>query len=111
MSTQERRNLYPGGNDGFVCGRCALEVRPLRNGSFRNHCPGCLWSRHVDHTPGDRASNCGGYMEPIALLGSSAKGWRIRQRCLACGHEHTNDAALDDPEQPDEWDALMEIEG
>ncbi|WDF05905.1 RNHCP domain-containing protein [Shouchella hunanensis] len=34
------------------------------NGSYRNHCPFCLYSKHQDIIPGDRASTCGGLMEP-----------------------------------------------
>ncbi len=104
-----RRNFLGSGNDAFVCGHCSSDVLPLANGSFRNHCPHCLWSRHVDVVPGDRASSCGGLMEPVAVEGSSAGGWKITQRCVDCGHERANVAALDDPRQPDDWDALADI--
>ena len=33
----------------------------------RNHCPICLFSKHVDCKPGDRKSKCGGKMKPVAL--------------------------------------------
>jgi hypothetical protein len=86
-------------------------VRALARGSVRNHCPACLWSRHVDRVPGDRAEPCGGLMAPVKLLGASASGWTIVHRCLACGFERANRAALDDPEQPDDWDALRALAG
>ena len=34
----------------------------------RNHCPNCLISLHLDNEPGDRAADCGGQMEPVAVL-------------------------------------------
>lgn len=45
-------------NTGFVCEFCHAEVYPLVNGSYRNHCPRCLFSKHVDDSLGDRASHC-----------------------------------------------------
>ena len=44
-------------NTAFSCLRCGLEVVPLSNGSYRNHCAECLYSKHVDVVPGDRASS------------------------------------------------------
>lgn len=36
--------------------------------AHRNHCPYCLWSKHVDlDVPGDRKATCLGAMEPIGL--------------------------------------------
>ena len=52
-------------DDGFTCVHCGREVKPLGYSS-RNHCPFCLWSRHVDINPGDRANPCGGDLEPIS---------------------------------------------
>jgi hypothetical protein len=40
--------------DGFTCLHCKLRVPGQAWGTkHRNHCPACLWSRHVDITPGD----------------------------------------------------------
>ena len=61
-------------NRAFVCLRCGLEVVPLSNGSYRNHCPRCLYSKHLDVAPGDRASFCEGMMEPIGVRHRSGKG-------------------------------------
>lgn len=83
-------------NTGFICWRCGFDVPALVGGSFRNHCPQCLWSQHVDEQPGDRAAACGEPMEPIAVE-PSRKGWRVRHRCRSCGHVSVNRAALDDP--------------
>ncbi|MDP9272278.1 MAG: RNHCP domain-containing protein, partial [Chloroflexota bacterium] len=52
----------------FRCVHCRLDVPMDAPGTqHRNHCPGCLWSRHVDDLPGDRDSDCGASMEPIAI--------------------------------------------
>lgn len=92
-------------NVSFSCLHCGAAVLPSATGSFRNHCPRCLWSRHVDVFPGDRAAGCGGPMAPVAL-DHTGKGWMIVHRCLDCGHTGRNRAALDDPVQPDDPAAL-----
>lgn len=81
----------------FVCGHCRAAVEPLEHGSYRNHCPHCLWSRHVDDKgPGDRASLCKGMMEPVELESRGNKGWMIVHRCTVCGKTIPNKAAPDD---------------
>ena len=45
-------------NTGFACVHCTLPVPANTDGHYRNHCPYCLWSLHVDDLPGDRASEC-----------------------------------------------------
>lgn len=81
----------------FTCEHCGASVEPLEHGTCRNHCPRCLWSKHVDETgPGDRASPCGGLMEPAALDHDGKKGWMIVHRCVKCGKQMPNKAAPDD---------------
>lgn len=104
-----RRFTVQGTNNAFACAHCGEEVRPLGNGSVRNHCPGCLHSLHVDILPGDRASDCHGVMEPVGVEQTGKKGWVILYRCRKCGHQGRNKAALDDPDQPDSWDALVAL--
>ena len=41
-------------NTGFACVHCATPVPANTDGHYRNHCPYCLWSLHVDELPGDR---------------------------------------------------------
>ncbi len=48
-------------------------------------------------------------MEPVRIEGGSTSGWKILHRCVDCGFERVNRASLDDPEQPDDWDALMAV--
>lgn len=78
--------------EDFKCEHCGAQV--TGNG-YTNHCPRCLWSKHVDISPGDRAANCGGMMEPLNLEGSAA-AYRILHRCQACGAEKWNQAASED---------------
>lgn len=94
-------------NEGFLCAHCGTKVRPLANGSCRNHCPHCLWSRHLDEVPGDRASPCGGVMQPVAVQRDARRGWMIVHRCTRCGTVKRNKAALDDPAQPDRFDVML----
>ncbi|KKW47816.1 hypothetical protein A3C21_03550 [Candidatus Kaiserbacteria bacterium RIFCSPHIGHO2_02_FULL_59_21] len=81
--------------EAFVCWHCGMRVQ---GNGYTNHCPKCLWSRHVDVHPGDRAAPCGGMMEPVALEGSSPD-YAIMHRCALCGHTRRNKASAgDDPE-------------
>jgi hypothetical protein len=75
---------------------------------YTNHCPRCLWSKHVDVDPGDRAEPCGGMMEPIALEGTTPH-YRIRSRCVRCGLERINRVA--DNDEPDALLALSARRG
>ncbi|MBO0884470.1 MAG: RNHCP domain-containing protein [Mycobacterium sp.] len=97
-------------NTGFACWNCGVDVVPLINGSYRNHCPACLYSRHVDIEPGDRASDCGGLMPPVGLRSSSKKGWQIVHRCVSCRAVRANRVAVD-ADQPDDLGALIGLSG
>jgi len=78
--------------EDFTCGQCGTFVR---GDGYTNHCPRCLFSRHVDIHPGDRAAECGGLMTPIAFdRRHSAE--RIIHRCLICGHINPNRVAKND---------------
>ena len=79
-------------DSGFVCGNCGKEVEPLGYTS-RNHCPYCLWSRHLDENPGDRASDCKGLMEPVSAQPDPKKGYIIIHKCQKCGAVRRNKAA------------------
>jgi hypothetical protein len=72
--------------EDFVCENCGEQVR---GSGFTNHCPRCLWSKHVDVEPGDRASQCGGLMEPIEYCYSVSEKW-VLHRCVVCGLEKKN---------------------
>jgi hypothetical protein len=57
--------------NGFRCAHCDgfVSSAPRLSGvQNRNHCPYCLWSRHLDlHAAGDRLSACKAPMRPIGL--------------------------------------------
>ena len=82
-------------NTAFQCENCGAAVTPLNNGSFRNHCPECLYSKHLDNLPGDRASNCGGLMKPVAIDYSSKKGYQLIHECAVCHQISRNKVAVD----------------
>jgi hypothetical protein len=90
------RRARDGGS--FRCTRCRLDVPVDAPGTrHRNHCPGCLWSRHVDDdTPGDRDADCGASMEPIAVTVRGDGEWVLVHRCLGCGALRLNRTAGDD---------------
>ena len=76
--------------EDFVCTHCGANV--TGNG-YTNHCPECLWSRHVDNNPGDRQSKCCGMMEPIAVEQVAGK-FIITHKCQKCGktiRQHASD--------------------
>lgn len=92
----------------FVCANCGREVEPLGYSS-RNHCPFCLWSLHLDVNPGDRASECGGKMEPVRVEIDSKKGFVIVHRCTKCGELRRNRAAHEAKVQPDDKKLLIRL--
>ncbi len=81
--------------EDFVCEHCAAEVK---GDGYTNHCPQCLWSKHVDTEPGDRAAGCGGMMEPIALEGPTGN-YRIVHHCEKCNIERRVAVAKSDDMQ------------
>lgn len=103
-----RKNFLGRGNDPFVCMHCSTTVVPLTSGSYRNHCPQCLHSQHVDVIPGDRANSCKGLMAPIAVDYSTKKGWIIVHRCIDCGVASRNKAALAGA-QPDDMNSIIAL--
>lgn len=94
----------------FECCHCSLEVtpNPQMGTAHRNHCNHCLYSKHVDTAPGDRASTCGGCMEPVGITlkheGQDKYGKEklgdvmLVHRCQTCGVINLNRIAADDPE-------------
>ncbi len=81
----------------FTCRVCDRMVVPQGAGTdHRNHCPNCLCSLHVDIEPGDRAADCGGIMDPIAVWVRRDGEWAIIHRCRRCGSLSSNRVAADD---------------
>ena len=78
--------------EDFECEKCGYQV--TGNG-YTNHCPKCLYSKHVDINPGDRLNTCRGLMKPT--------GYRIKSSiiiiehtCIKCGAKKNNKTSPDD---------------
>ena len=104
MNRENKRKQYKKGyykthpcDESFPCRNCGYPVVPAGTGSdHRNHCPNCLCSVHLDIEPGDRASDCGGLMEPVAVWVRKNGEWAIIHRCRRCGAFSSNRVAADD---------------
>lgn len=85
-------------NEFFQCKHCRRFVCPPPGGGrHRNHCPFCLYSRHVDdRKSGDRMSTCGSVMGPIGYFQRPNGEYVIVHSCLGCGFERFNRIAADD---------------
>lgn len=70
--------------EDFICQHCGIKVKGT---GYTDHCPKCLWSKHVDINPGDRKSLCKGMMEPqeIEIKGDD---YLIYYKCEKCGYQH-----------------------
>ena len=97
MSRDQRHRGSRDGPTSFRCRHCGLDVPTLAVGTaHRNHCPNCLWSRHLDDRPGDRDTDCGSQMEPIAICVRGNGEWVLVHRCTGCDTVHLNRSAGDD---------------
>lgn len=113
--TWEERDQEDRHSDGkiyeksFTCTQCGFSVtteRELSGVNNRNHCPRCLWSRHVDEVKaGDRKAECKSRMQPLGLtVKQSPKRYNremqgelmLIHRCTGCGKLSINRIAADD---------------
>ncbi len=78
--------------ENFTCIVCGGKVK---GNGFTDHCPQCLFSKHLDENPGDRRATCGGLMEPFAAEIKSEK-IIIYYQCQKCGFRHRVKAAKND---------------
>ena len=81
-------------DEDFICDNCHKHVSKL-NYTARDHCPYCLYSKHVDINPGDRKNDCHGLLVPIGVE-KYKNTYKIIYRCERCGKTHKNIVALDD---------------
>lgn len=104
-----RKVPYPDkGAAGFRCVHCGQLVPAVwlvsgvRN---RNHCPYCLYSRHLDLLrAGDRLAACKGSMQPVGLTfkrvrNKYSESWgelMLVHCCMECGKFSLNRIAADD---------------
>ncbi len=86
--------------EDFVCGFCGNQVM---GDGFTNHCPVCLYSKHVDIDPGDRLETCCGLMKPVRIERKN-KEYKIVHRCLVCGQEKLNKT-----QKEDSFDLILQI--
>lgn len=81
-------------DESFICEKCGKNVEPLKY-SARDHCPFCLYSKHVDINPGDRKNDCMGLLKPIGIE-KFKDTYKINYKCEKCGELHKNIIANDD---------------
>jgi len=95
------------------CGHIVSSTHWLSGVNNRNHCPYCLWSRHVDlYAAGDRLSACKASMQPIALTTKRSRNKYASGRgelmlvhlCTGCRDVSINRIAADD-----DADMLLEV--
>jgi Zn finger protein HypA/HybF involved in hydrogenase expression len=82
-------------DESFICENCGEEVKKLGY-TARDHCPACLYSKHVDINPGDREADCGGTLIPIGVEKAKKDGYKIVYKCEKCGEIKKNISADDD---------------
>ena len=81
-------------NEDFICENCGKKVEKSSY-TARDHCPYCLYSKHVDINPGDRANTCLGLLKPIGIE-KWKDTYKIIYKCLKCSLIHKNKVAIDD---------------
>jgi hypothetical protein len=88
---------------GFKCSHCKgwVIINAHIGTANRNHCPACLWSKHVDKNKGDREATCYGGMRPIGLTfkheGKFKQGEiMLVHECADCSKLSINRIARDD---------------
>ena len=92
--------LFQKNKEDFICEKCGEKV--IGNG-YTNHCPKCLWSKHVDINPGDRASTCQGMMRPIKV--EIEKGeYILTYQCEKCLFERRKKV-----EKEDNFDEVIKL--
>lgn len=105
---KSKSNRWQAVDREFRCVNCKQMVllTPAMGTAYRNHCPYCLYSLHVDTKPGNRASTCHARMEPVGLTckhnGADKYGKErggdimLVHSCTGCGTVNINRIAGDD---------------
>lgn len=89
-------------DEAFICEHCHKNVDKL-NYTARDHCPFCLYSKHVDIMPGDRMNSCEGLLKPIGIE-KYRNSYKIIYQCETCKKIHKNIMANDD-----DMDLIIEL--
>lgn len=95
MSLKFKKN-----KEDFICENCGENVF---GDGYTNHCPKCLFSKHVDINPGDREESCQGLMEPKEIM-KNGDEFSIIHQCKKCGLRKKNRFS-----DKDNFDKLIEI--
>lgn len=98
LNRTSRKLIVQDRASSFRCVHCKTDVPTDAAGTaHRNHCPLCLWSRHVDEAIGDRKSECLSSMRPIGLTIKNNGGeLMVVHMCLKCDKVSKNRIAADD---------------
>ncbi len=94
------KKIFTKNVEDFKCEHCSAAV--TGNG-YTNHCPRCLWSKHVDNNPGDRENECLGLMEPIGVELDHGEHIIVHQ-CTVCGEIKRNKAS-----ETDDFDDIIKL--
>lgn len=86
--------------EDFICQNCQEKVK---GNGYTNHCPKCLWSKHVDINPGDRESKCQGMMKPIKVEVEGGE-YLLTFQCKKCGFERRKKV-----EKNDNFDEVLKL--
>jgi len=86
--------------EDFSCEHCGMYVK---GDGYTNHCPFCLWSKHVDVYPGDREEKCEGLMKPVFIETKNGTH-TIVHRCVVCGYEKRNKVS-----KKDDFETILSI--
>ncbi len=86
--------------EDFVCEKCGTKVK---GDGYTNHCPNCLWSKHIDVQPGDRLEECGGMMRPVDIY-KEGQEWILTHRCEICGKLKRNKV-----DEADDFDEVVRL--
>ena len=81
-------------DESFVCEKCGKKIKKLGY-TARDHCPYCLYSKHVDINPGDRNNSCKGMLEPVGIE-KFKDSFKIIYLCEKCHKTQKNIMAKDD---------------
>ena len=81
-------------DENFICENCGMKVTKLGY-TARDHCPYCLYSKHLDINPGDRENKCLGLMKPVGIE-KFKNSYKIIYNCIRCHQAHKNIMANDD---------------
>jgi hypothetical protein len=86
--------------EDFICEHCATAVQ---GNGYTDHCPNCLYGKHVDINPGDRQSTCLGTLIPIDAE-KNGENWTLVYTCTRCSKRIRNKLS-----PGDSFDTLVKI--